>query len=204
MKICSKCKIEKEETEFWVRKNRKSGVNSECKNCASIRRKSLDKSKNNEKRRKWYKNNKEKHLEYCKNYQKNNKEIVNQRHRKWWSENGEKYLEKRQNYYANLPEEKKEKIRKRALLNRKTYIEKNLYKEKARAAVSYALKNKWIIKPTTCSKCNMEKKIEAHHSDYAKAFDIIWVCKKCHVAIHKEMRCKTALQENENGNKNVS
>lgn len=35
MKICSKCKVEKDFTEFYIRKNRPSGYQSACKDCNS-------------------------------------------------------------------------------------------------------------------------------------------------------------------------
>lgn len=43
-KICSKCKIEKDITEFFNRKERKSGYRSECKKCTNIKKKQLRKS----------------------------------------------------------------------------------------------------------------------------------------------------------------
>lgn len=39
MKICSKCKIEKEDSEFKIRKDRKNKLTSQCKGCISKRMK---------------------------------------------------------------------------------------------------------------------------------------------------------------------
>ena len=33
MKVCSKCKEEKEQTEFYKRKTSKDGLRTECKEC---------------------------------------------------------------------------------------------------------------------------------------------------------------------------
>jgi hypothetical protein len=61
MKKCSKCKLEKSEENFWKRNNRSSGVNSECKECCSKRRK------------KYYQSNREKLCKYVVEGQKGNK-----------------------------------------------------------------------------------------------------------------------------------
>ena len=42
-----------------------------------------------------------------------------------------------------------------------------------------------------CSTCG-NPKAEMHHSDYSKPFEIIWLCRKCHVNIHREMRREIA------------
>lgn len=42
-----------------------------------------------------------------------------------------------------------------------------------------------IVKPTTCQDCGKEGRIQAHHHDYSKPFDVIWVCQKCHGKRHR-------------------
>ena len=61
-------------------------------------------------------------------------------------------------------------------------IEKHREKQNARMKLNYALKNGKISK-TKCS-CG-EKKVEAHHSDYTKPLQVIWVCRSCHSNLHK-------------------
>jgi len=51
MKICTTCKKEKEITEFNKNSSKKNGLNNICRNCSNIRSK------------KYYKENKEKHLD---------------------------------------------------------------------------------------------------------------------------------------------
>lgn len=63
MKVCSKCNVEKEKTEFWKRNNRKSGVNSECLECCKVRRTKKYKENNEEfkeKRKEYYHKNRDK------------------------------------------------------------------------------------------------------------------------------------------------
>lgn len=43
-KVCTKCKIEKDITSFFLRKERKLGYRSECKKCTNIKKKQLRKS----------------------------------------------------------------------------------------------------------------------------------------------------------------
>lgn len=92
MKVCSKCKIQKDENCFWKRNNRKSGVNSECKDCAKIRRTKKYQEFNEEfrlKRKKYYYENQEKLCKAQIDSQKGN-----QRYRKYQN----KYsIEKRKN-----------------------------------------------------------------------------------------------------------
>lgn len=57
-------------------------------------------------------------------------------------------------------------------------------KERARAKVRYALKTGQLIK-FACRDCG-ELETEAHHEDYNKPLDVIWVCKPCHAIIHRK------------------
>lgn len=59
-------------------------------------------------------------------------------------------------------------------------------KWKVHYQVSKAVKEGRLERPTTCSKCGIKGKIQAHHEDYSKPFEIIWVCMKCHRKIHKK------------------
>lgn len=42
------------------------------------------------------------------------------------------------------------------------------------------------IKKQPCAECG-EIKAEAHHPDYDKPFDVIWLCRKHHLELHKKM-----------------
>lgn len=60
----------------------------------------------------------------------------------------------------------------------------NPNKRKAHQAVATALKNKLIIKPNCCQKCNRECYVVAHHPDYRSPLKIEWLCDSCHVKAH--------------------
>ena len=61
-------------------------------------------------------------------------------------------------------------------------------KRKVWNKVYYAVKVGKIIKPDTCQICGTTDNIQAHHEDYNKPFDIIWVCQHCHVELDNQRR----------------
>lgn len=56
-------------------------------------------------------------------------------------------------------------------------------KKLARDAVQKALKEKVLIKQP-CIKCG-ETNVDAHHNDYMKPLDVIWLCRKHHMEHHR-------------------
>jgi hypothetical protein len=83
--------------------------------------------------------------------------------------------------YSSSTEEFKSKKRILAKLYRKN----NELKIKARRAIYIATRNKKITK-LPCLKCK-EVKVEAHHKDYTKPLEVIWLCKKYHTKLHKSV-----------------
>jgi hypothetical protein len=45
-----------------------------------------------------------------------------------------------------------------------------------------ALKKGVLIKPKNCQRCNKEASLDAHHKDYNKPLDVVWLCRECHAA----------------------
>lgn len=72
-----------------------------------------------------------------------------------------------------------------SIKNFNKYLSKplNRWKHNQRQKVSYALRIGKITRPSTCSKCKEANEVQAHHEDYTKPLDIIWLCKSCHVDI---------------------
>lgn len=90
------------------------------------------------------------------------------------------------NYYNN-----REKI----LKQQKEYVVINAYDKTKRYVENHPLrvqahrKLNWLItkgeitsQPCKCG----ELKTEAHHEDYNKPYDIIWMCRKCHKILHRK------------------
>lgn len=64
------------------------------------------------------------------------------------------------------------------------YRRKHRLKYEAQWAISRAIRLGKIIRPDVCSMCGDKGMIVAHHHDYEKQFDVIWVCYDCHNKIH--------------------
>lgn len=59
--------------------------------------------------------------------------------------------------------------------------------DRARAKLNDAIKAGKIIRPTVCSECGQGvKRIEAHHHDYSRPFDVEWLCSRCHGKRHRK------------------
>ena len=69
---------------------------------------------------------------------------------------------------------------------RKTYPDK----VKANGIINDMLRAGKLERPNTCCMCGIKCKPQAHHPDYSKPTEIIWVCTKCHALIHRTIRDK--------------
>jgi len=69
----------------------------------------------------------------------------------------------------------------------KEWRERNPDKIKAQRTVFVNLRNGKLKK----AKCLCGKrKVEAHHEDYFKPLDVIWLCKGCHIEADKNRRAR--------------
>lgn len=67
---------------------------------------------------------------------------------------------------------------------RKRYQQNNRDKVTARRAVLIAIR-KGTLKPwPVCQVCWEPRPVEAHHPDYSKKIDVIWLCRACHIIVH--------------------
>ena len=72
--------------------------------------------------------------------------------------------------------------KKKAMLN---YKNNYPLKYAAQKMFSLAVKRGELIRPQNCSECNSSHKIEGHHDNYTKPFDVRWLCEQCHKKWHK-------------------
>jgi hypothetical protein len=187
MKKCSKCKVEKEEKEFYKDRSSKDGLDYSCKNCAAEQSK-----KCREKRPDHYREQNRKNLE--KNY-----ETIRASQKKHRIINRDRILSRRKELREprkeeiNLREKERRKndpnhLEKARILNRKSYKKnKETLKPKrsAHQLVMYAVKLGILVRPKECEKCASNIKIEGHHEDYSRPLDVKWLCKSCHVKEHR-------------------
>ena len=68
---------------------------------------------------------------------------------------------------------------------------KNPEKYRCHGAVSVGIKDGSIVKPLRCERCGEVKLLDAHHHDYSKPYDIEWLCRGCHHAVHKFIKLIT-------------
>lgn len=76
---------------------------------------------------------------------------------------------------------KSRKVAKGKILGSKYYIRK-IASEKVYRAVVRGI----ISRPDNCERCSNICKPEAHHSDYRKPLDVTWLCRECHIEVHRE------------------
>lgn len=155
-KVCITCKVEKDISEFYTHSRMADGHLNKCKECC--------KKHSNERR--------VRKLEEIREYDRNrpNKEERNEKakvyRQKMKKENPEKY----NRIYGGI---------------RKRYRERHPEIAKAEGLLNEALRTGKIVRPSKCCQCGKGCKPEAHHYDYNKPFDVMWVCAACHSRIHK-------------------
>ncbi len=95
------------------------------------------------------------------------------------TESGKKARRRAEQKYKKTP--KGQEVQR--IANRKKKL-KFPEKIKAQNAVHDAIKRGKLDRPWVCELCKAEVFIEAHHNDYAKPLEIVWVCAACHKKLH--------------------
>lgn len=70
---------------------------------------------------------------------------------------------------------------------RKKFISENPEKRAAHNQVKNAVRRGDLEKPNYCPKClsvKPSRQIHAHHEDYSKPLDVVWMCAQCHSDHH--------------------
>lgn len=57
-------------------------------------------------------------------------------------------------------------------------------RRKAHSIVNYALRSGQIKKAEHCLNCGAGEGLEAHHPDYSRPLDVVWLCVPCHRQTH--------------------
>jgi ribosomal protein S27AE len=125
------------------------------------------------------------HLNKCKECTK--KDVKKDRYKKI------EYYKKYDRERANLPKRikaRKAYIKTKAgksscIKSKIKWIKNNPEKRKAHIIVGNALRN-GLLKKEKCITCGSMESL-AHHEDYNKPMNILWLCRKCHAMRHKFM-----------------
>jgi len=118
------------------------------------------------------------------------KDCDNKRHKLWRKNHPERVREMSQGQRDRDPEKMRAAVRKYAKLhpessrkNCKKWAKKNGYKVSAHKKVAYAIKTGKLIKEN----CFCGKLAHAHHDDYSKPLDVIWLCPIHHKERHAKL-----------------
>ena len=68
------------------------------------------------------------------------------------------------------------------------YRRANPFKIAARQIVRHSITLGLLERPDVCSECGKVGKIDAHHEDYFKPLDVMWLCRGCHKTLHGGFR----------------
>ncbi len=63
----------------------------------------------------------------------------------------------------------------------------NPEKTKAINAINHAITAGKLTRPSVCESCFNERFTEGHHEDYSKPLDVDWLCKECHIDLHRKV-----------------
>jgi hypothetical protein len=154
-KICTSCGIEKDLEDFYRHDMMKDGHLNKCKDCVKSRVKS-HRAANIEKIREYDRLRGRTEERKLKNKQRHDKMI----------------------------HEVEYKNRIRAAKGK--YVKKYRDRTNARRRLAYALYIGKVKRPDNCEKCGEAiQHLHAHHADYSKPLEVIWLCPKCHGFIHQ-------------------
>ncbi len=94
-------------------------------------------------------------------------------------------VERRREYSLKIKSQNPDFYRKRGAeylrKSREKYPEKNI----ARQLLDRAVKLGTIDRPDVCSECGKKCKPNAHHRDYSKPLEVVWLCNTCHGKEHR-------------------
>ena len=71
------------------------------------------------------------------------------------------------------------------------YVATHPERKRAWAAVSRAVAKGTLVRPELCA-CGRPGLVEAHHDDYSKPLDVLWLCTVCHKARHEWLKGQAA------------
>ena len=61
-------------------------------------------------------------------------------------------------------------------------------RKRTHADVQRARRAGLLVRPDHCAACWTVGRVEAHHADYGRPLDVVWLCKPCHAIADRERR----------------
>lgn len=195
MKTCPECLLEKDDLEFGKNVAREDGISYYCLKCtrAKAKKKPDGWKRKTEDMRAYQKAWRLANREKCRGYEKTRKGRTSEQER-------EKYYREQRKIHGpdwkprvpvskTMSEEEYRKYRnKRASEARRVRRQTDPVAKKkhlARKNLQMAVKRGKVI-PLPCFMCG--EKAEAHHPDYDRPRDVVWLCSVHHAEVHSERR----------------
>jgi hypothetical protein len=69
---------------------------------------------------------------------------------------------------------------------RRRWKEANREKVRAQDALREAVRDGRLVRPDACVRCGAVGPVHGHHRDYAKRYDVVWLCVRCHADEHSQ------------------
>ena len=101
---------------------------------------------------------------------------------KYLNKNRDKIAARTAKWSKDHPDKRRESARRSVAKHRTKYPQK----ERCRSAFSGAIEIGRIFRQP-CSICGKEN-AEGHHEDYYKPYDVVWLCRKHHIDLHRTKR----------------
>lgn len=117
------------------------------------------KEKKKEKNIRYYQENKERLMQYQRDYRKHNLDKCEERNRKYYEHN------------------------KKDMSMKKRKKREEMWYKKIHDMVQRELKKRWWY-PDRCTYCGKKKKNYAHHPNYDKWNEVVFLCSSCHQRVH--------------------
>ena len=133
------------------------------------------------------------HCKACKREQSKNNRLKNAEYYKEYDRNRPNKKERVQMcklYKDRLRKDNPEKYDEVYHGIRKRYRKNHAEENKAQNKLNEALRAGKIVRPNKCVVCQKECKPQAHHYDYSKPLDVMWLCVRCHANVHKNERLR--------------
>ena len=82
-------------------------------------------------------------------------------------------------------ERNREKLR--AYFSEKQWEPGRRERKRIHKLVFLAVRRGELARATCCERCSVTgKQLEGHHPDYSRPLEVLWLCRRCHKAVHRE------------------
>jgi len=181
-KVCAACGETKGVSEFYQDKRASDGLYSSCRSCSGKAGSRYGRKKRvaiNARRRQRYAENPEPAKSRSKARYIKDKEKILASQRKYVRRNRERIRERSLAYIKAHGEQRAETTAR--------YRETHKAEIHARSATQHAILCGRLVRGP-CEACGTMESIEAHHDDYSRPLDVVWLCTKHHAELHVWLR----------------